>query len=60
VPYEWVLQLDKPTEKEVPKVDNSKFRVPGTEWKEDQGITKVEGTLGFSAQPQLCVADTEN
>ena len=60
VPYEWVPQLAEPFEKAVPKVDNRKFRVPGTEWKEDQGVIKVEGTLGFAAMPQLCVADTDD
>ena len=60
VPCRWVPQLDGPSEKAILKVDNSKFRVSGIEWKEDQGVTKVEGVLGYSAQPQLCIADTEN
>jgi len=60
VPYRWVPQLDGPLEKAILKVDNNKSRIPGIEGKEDQGVTKVGGTLGFPTQPQLCVADTEN
>jgi hypothetical protein len=47
-------------EKAILKVDNNKSRIPGIEGKEDQGVTKVEGVLGYSAQPHLCVADTDD
>jgi len=59
VPYDWVPQLDKPEEIAVPRIDNSRFRVPGTEWKEEREMTAVEGTTGFHSQPQLCVTDLE-
>jgi hypothetical protein len=59
VPYEWVPQLERPEEIAVPRLDISRFRVPGTEWKAEQRITKVEGTTGFFAMPQLCVSDVE-
>ncbi|MCG8643002.1 MAG: aryl-sulfate sulfotransferase [Desulfobacterales bacterium] len=55
VPYEWVPQLSKPEEKAVPRTDHSRFRVPGTVYEEDQGVTKVDGVLGYEA-PQLCVS----
>jgi hypothetical protein len=59
VPYQWVPQLDHPVETAVERIDNSKFRVPGTEYKAEQRITKVEGVKGFSPLPQLCVVDTK-
>lgn len=60
VPYEWVPQVDKPEEKEIPKVDLSKFRVPGSEWAPEKHTTKVEGARGFSTTPQLCVVATDD
>lgn len=30
VPYQWVPQRDRPAEKAIPRLDNSKFRVPGS------------------------------
>ncbi len=57
VPYEWVPQLDQPEEKAIPRIDISRFRVPGAEWKKEQRSTKVEGTTGFFKMPQLCVSD---
>jgi hypothetical protein len=59
VPYEWVPQLDKPEEVAVEPVDVRKFRVPGSEWKEDSSIVEVEGTLGYH-QSQLCVTQMED
>jgi hypothetical protein len=59
VPYEWVPQLDKPQEIGIVRFNNSKFRVPGTQWREEQGVTKVEGVRGFASEPQLCVVETE-
>ena len=31
VPYDWVPQVEKPTEKPVERLDNTRFRVPGSE-----------------------------
>lgn len=58
VPYEWVPQLEKPVEKAIAPVDVNTFRVPGTEYKEDQGIVTVAGTMGYQPS-QLCVAEVE-
>ena len=55
VPYGWIPQLEKPKEKSVPPLDNSRFRVPGSEWKKEDRVTKVEGVRGFNPDPQLCV-----
>jgi hypothetical protein len=60
VPYNWVPQRDRPQEKAVPRTDISKFRVPGSEYKEEQRITKVQGAMGFSTLPQLCVVDADD
>lgn len=58
VPYEWVPQLDRPEETAIAPVNNSTFRVPGVEWKEDQGVVQVEGTLGYQPS-QLCVSEID-
>jgi hypothetical protein len=60
VPYSWVPQLDRPQEKAVPRTDISKFRVPGSKWRQEQRTTKVQGALGFSTLPQLCVVDADD
>ena len=54
VPYEWVPQLGRPEEKEIPRLDNSTFRVPGAAGPEEEGIIEVEGTMGYT-RSQLCV-----
>lgn len=33
LPYQWVPQVEKPLEKAIPRLDNSKFRVPGSLYK---------------------------
>jgi len=57
VPCEWVPQVRAPEEIPVPRMDISRFRVPGTEWKEEQRKTAVKGARGYASMPQLCVAD---
>jgi len=39
VPYEWAPQAEKPEEKSVPRIDNTRFRVPGTVIKRPQKVT---------------------
>ncbi|MCK4274668.1 MAG: aryl-sulfate sulfotransferase, partial [Dehalococcoidales bacterium] len=41
IPYEWVPQVDKPTEKAIPRFDNNKFRVPGSSRKRPLKVTKI-------------------
>ncbi len=53
--YEWVSQLEKPREKSIPTLDNSRFRIPGSECKKEKRVTEVEGVRGFNPEPQLCV-----
>ncbi|MCF8146860.1 MAG: aryl-sulfate sulfotransferase [Deltaproteobacteria bacterium] len=58
VPYDWVPQLERPDEKEIPKLDRSRFRVPGSVWKPEEGVVEVEGTLPYPG-PQLCVSKVD-
>jgi hypothetical protein len=41
-PYQWVPQVKKPEEKAVPRLDNSKFRVPGSSQKQAGKITRIK------------------
>jgi hypothetical protein len=57
VPYEWIPQLDKPDEVEVPRLDNSKFRVldaPG----ERAVVTRLKRGGRVNPDPALCVIPT--
>ena len=42
LPYEWVPQVDKPEEKAIPRLDNNKFRVPGSVQKRPLKVTSVK------------------
>jgi len=41
-PYQWAPQVDKPEEKAVPRIDNSKFRVPGSLQKRARKVTMIK------------------
>jgi hypothetical protein len=58
VPYDWVPQLGRPKEIAVVPPDNSRFRVPGVPWREDEGVVEVEGTTGYQGS-QLCVIEVK-
>ena len=42
IPYEWVPQVEKPKEYPIPRLDNSKFRVPGSPKTKVLKVTKVK------------------
>jgi len=42
IPYEWVPQVGRPTEKAIPRFDNNKFRVPGSSRKRPLKVTKIQ------------------
>ena len=42
VPYEWVPQVDKPEERAIARIDNSKFRVPGSPRRKAGKVTRVK------------------
>lgn len=61
VPYIWVPQLEKPEEKPIPRLDNTKFRVPGSPGKRAKRVARIKGRLGkFRADSQFCVVPTDN
>ena len=55
VPYDWVPQLDKPDEIEVPRLDNSKFRVGELGGDKKPAVTKLRRGGRVTADPNLCV-----
>ncbi len=42
LPYRWVPQVEKPEEKAVPRLDNSRFRVPGSPLKRAHKVTTIK------------------
>ena len=58
-PYEYVPQLEKPTEVAVAKLDNTTFRVPGAAAGQIDNVTEVEGTLGYTSAMAACVTAEE-
>jgi hypothetical protein len=42
IPYEWIPQVEKPREQSIPRLDNSKFRVPGSQKTKVLKVTKVK------------------
>lgn len=42
VPYEWVPQVDRPEEVEISRLDNNKFRVPGTVYRRPLKVTSIK------------------
>lgn len=59
VPHEWIPQLEPPEEKAVPRIDNSKFRVPGSPRHRVLKVTKIKKRRGFTLDSQLCVLPTD-
>ncbi len=55
VPYDWVPQLEKPQEVEVPRLDNSKFRVGEIRGNKKHVVTKLRAGGRVKADPNLCV-----
>ncbi|UCD09756.1 MAG: aryl-sulfate sulfotransferase [Dehalococcoidales bacterium] len=44
LPYSWIPQADKPEERPVAPVDNSKFRVPGSSINKAKKITRIKSS----------------
>jgi hypothetical protein len=42
LPYHWVPQADKPEEKAVPRLDITKYRVPGSPLKKPRKVTRIK------------------
>ncbi|HJX13580.1 MAG TPA: aryl-sulfate sulfotransferase [Dehalococcoidales bacterium] len=43
VPYDWAPQADRPEEKAIPRLDNRRFRVPGSPRQKPPRVTTVKG-----------------
>ena len=52
LPYDWIPQLPRPEERPTPRLDNSKFRVTGSEGK---GVPATTIQRGGKVSPELCV-----
>lgn len=59
VPYEWIPQLEHPTEVAIEPIVVSKFRVPGSEPKGRQSVTVVEGCEPYQGSTALCIASDD-
>ncbi len=46
LPYDWVPQVEKPQEKALPRIDITKFRVPGSDVKRPQKTTGIKNNPG--------------
>jgi hypothetical protein len=46
LPYDWVPQVPRPEEKAIPRIDNRRFRVPGSPRRKAARITKLKGNRG--------------
>ncbi|MFZ7104841.1 MAG: aryl-sulfate sulfotransferase [Peptococcaceae bacterium] len=56
VPYEWVPQLEAPTEIAIEPLDVTIFRVPGAGPAGTGGITEVPGVQPYQGSTALCIA----
>jgi hypothetical protein len=55
VPYEWVPQAEKPRGRAIPRLDNSKFRVPGSPRNKPRKVTTLrKRRRGGTAATQFC------
>ncbi|MFC1902215.1 aryl-sulfate sulfotransferase [Chloroflexota bacterium] len=55
LPYEWVPQVAKPAEKAIPRLNNSKFRVPGSPRNKARKVTIFgKGKRSGTSAPQFC------
>jgi hypothetical protein len=41
-PYEWATLQEKPVEIAIPRIDNGKFRVPGSPWPQREKVTAIK------------------
>lgn len=59
VPYEWIPQVSRPQEKAIQRLDNSKFRVPGSPRKKAGRVTILKGRKASRiSEEQSCVLPT--
>jgi Arylsulfotransferase (ASST) len=59
LPYEWIPQLKKPEEISIPRIDCTRFRMPGAAEPGEHGIVRVEGVRDYNPESPLCVLPTD-
>lgn len=58
-PYEWVPQVEKPQEKGLPRLNNGKFRVPGSPRFKPKRTTRLKNSINSKTyDSQYCVVPT--
>ncbi|MBN1846982.1 MAG: aryl-sulfate sulfotransferase [Deltaproteobacteria bacterium] len=55
LPYHWIPQVEKPEEKAIPRLDNNKFRVPGSLRKKPLKVTRFQKAQKAIYEVQHCV-----
>jgi hypothetical protein len=59
LPYEWVPQVEKPTETPLERLDVTTFRLPGASQTGPRSIAEVEGVMPYRGDSALCVVTDE-
>jgi hypothetical protein len=55
IPYDWIPQVNKPEEREIARVDNKIFRVPGSPRKRSGKFTAIKSRARLESGDQYCV-----
>ncbi len=55
IPYEWIPQLEKPVETDIPAIDVRTFRMPGAAQAGAERVVEVEGCNPFFGGSGVCV-----
>ena len=55
IPYGWIPQVDKPEQRPIPRIDITKFRVPGSSSRMAGKITNIKKGRPIAFTPQMCV-----
>ena len=59
LPYDWVPQLARPEERAIPRLDNRKFRVPGSPRRKAGKVTTLKSRRGTAYGSQFCVTPVD-
>lgn len=60
IPYDWIPQLDEPTEVKIPRIDNTTYHLEGSAQSEyENTAVTVEGAHAFNDEMAHCVEGLE-
>jgi hypothetical protein len=59
LPYEWVLQAEKPVETPIERLDVTTYRLPGAAQVGPRSTAEVEGVIPYRGDSALCVVTDE-